>query len=687
MDHSHSQVRKHARSADNPRICRSCAAIPFEQLRRGENPENFRYPLGRVSRIRRSPCNFCELVSRALFWDPMRRVTPLHARDEIDVVWSDSDAPGCLAGFTLQGTRSSAWLAFGSSSDSVPRPDPGEPEEELSSEDTRPQRFYLRTALDSKLDSSRVTQWIDKCTRTHRNCVLDQAHGIPGLELLRLIDVVDNCLFETTGSARYVALSYVWGAVPNLRLTKANRPHLMRPGAFRDVPGLLPRTIRDAMSLVRRLNLRYLWVDSLCLLQNDADDLERGVNVMDHIYERSWLTVVAACGHDANAGLVGLHGGDRERKVLVRQVAPGVILGVYFDLDAYLKGSVYDTRAWTFQEHVLSRRILYFVDDKVFFRCRESECLETCEDQPKPRIRRTNTSSMLVQIVDMKHPLESYAVMLFYYTQRVLTGQSDALRAMAGVMRRVSQKLGYRMLEGLPTAVFDRFLLFCGRNLHRREGFPSYSWAGWRGGIDVEMIGDLNDWLQNQTWIIWYKRSTSGVVNLVWDPAANESFPFHDTEAEGYRQRSPFQCALLEEKTSRTAPTENLAVGNPRPYPLLQFWTLSVFLKIDSIDVFRPAGKLADRRGTVRGTVTFDGFEETNFFESEEPVEVILLSEANSPIPGNFEVAAPWNFYHVMLVERSAEGVVERRGIGAIDQESIYWSYPPGPVWKEVLLA
>jgi len=72
---------------------------------------------------------------------------------------------------------------------------------------------------------------------------------------------------------------------------------------------------------------RYLWVDALCLIQDDTEDLDRGVNAMDLIYERAWLTVVAACGHDANARLPGVQNGTRKASRNTVEIKPGAEIG------------------------------------------------------------------------------------------------------------------------------------------------------------------------------------------------------------------------------------------------------------------------------------------------------------------------------------------------------------------------
>ena len=338
----------------------------------------------------------------------------------------------------------------------------------------------------------------------------------------------------------------------------------------------------------------------------------------------------------------------------------------------------------SFQEHILPRRTVYFVDDKVYFRCRHSVYTECCYDYP---LRDKNTashslSSMLPMAVHMEVPLEDFTIILLYYTRRAFTNQQDVLAAMVGIIRRFSEKLKYRFFEGLPIGALDAIILFkpCSL-LQRRKGFPSYSWSGWKGPIVVNIpnIDEVNSWLRNQTWIIWYKRSPSGIVNLVWDPSANELFPSHDPKFLGYRERQAFQIPPeLRITTSRTSPTDNLPFDMPRlTYPILQFWTLAVYYKIGNIDVFSGKANIFTGNAAVDGTLEMDGFEETTFFLDPEKVfEFILLSED----------CTSSDQYNVMLLEWDS-GIAERRGIGNIKKSAIRRSLPPGPVWKEILLA
>jgi hypothetical protein len=301
----------------------------------------------------------------------------------------------------------------------------------------------------------------------------------------------------------------------------------------------------------------------------------------------------------------------------------------------------------------------------------------------------------------------AYRTMLFYYTKRVLSDQADALLAMAGIIRRLSDKMMCRFFQGIPTAVWDSFMVFIAHTasnslLRRRHGFPSYSWTGWIGGIDFFDPEDENNWLSYRTWIIWYKRSPSGTINLVWDIMANESFPISNLDFVSYRQRYPFgNRHVLPFSTSRTAPTEHRDFEREFPeYPILQFWTLAVYFTISDFSVFIAEAYIFDRQGTRCGWTCMDGFEDSTFFETKGPLEFIVLSETNVEPRTNYDggltlsgLSYPvdskpnaWKYYYVLLLEWNG-GMAERRGVGVIFQKAVEKSFSPGPTWKEIFMA
>ncbi|KAI1154281.1 hypothetical protein F4825DRAFT_191375 [Nemania diffusa] len=306
---------------------------------------------------------------------------------------------------------------------------------------------------------------------------------------------------------------------------------------------------------------------------------------MDLIYENAELTIVAACGHDADAGLPGVHEGTRLGPTFSGEIIPGVELGGYMTLDQRMRRSMYSSRGWTFQEELLSTRSLFFVDELVYFRCRSTTLFEFFDAALDSRITEENISSdptsLLPGAMQLDYSLFDFQTFLICYTRRSLANQEDALNAMGGFIQRVSRTMKCRFIEGLPAAIFDLFILFRNRSvsLRRRHGFPSYSWAGWKGGADFEHVDDVNRWLDTSTWIVWYTRSARGTLDLVWDIPANEDFPYDDSECVGYRRRGAFQSPMTLPFDTHTA--------NRRPTPCHASFKLPSLTVLDTIGLFQ----------------------------------------------------------------------------------------------------
>jgi hypothetical protein len=214
---------------------------------------------------------------------------------------------------------------------------------------------FLRLVGD-QIDFKMVRNWLWLCQKWHGSAcdktekfvsqIDDPATNIPHF---RLIDTKDNCVVLAPKGSTYVALSYVWGKIDPLRLLKTNVEKLATPGSL-----LLPEnntgvpvTIRDAMEVVQKLHLRYLWVDSLCIVQDDngPDGSKMGaISKMDLVYGGAYLTIMAATGIDANTGLPGLSPGTRRASQPVEEIYPGLRLGC---MTTSRQTPVYFTRAWT----------------------------------------------------------------------------------------------------------------------------------------------------------------------------------------------------------------------------------------------------------------------------------------------------------------------------------------------------
>jgi hypothetical protein len=232
----------------------------------------------------------------------------------------------------------------------------------LANDAPTPSKSYFARLIDDQIDFGMIRNWLSICKITHGSqCdkseipvdqLEDPATDIPHF---RLIDVVNNCVIPAPSGCNYVALSYVWGRIDPktiLRLLNDNKGLLDKPGALvrPEYHDKIPVTIRDAMQVVRELDFRYLWVNSLCIIQDDDGPLGSkmgAISKVDLVYAGAYLTIMAASGVDANAGLPGLRPGTRGITQPVEEVLPGLRLAFKPKYQDYLQGSVYFMNGWT----------------------------------------------------------------------------------------------------------------------------------------------------------------------------------------------------------------------------------------------------------------------------------------------------------------------------------------------------
>jgi len=332
-----------------------------------------------------------------------------------------------------------------------------------------------------------------------------------------------------------------------------------------------------------------------------------------------------------------------------------------------------------FQEQLLASRALFFIDDQIFFRCQQTILSEACRNSRLPDELESDMS-----LQDFREGRLTYNGILYMYNQRVMTYQGDALKAMSGVIRRLAEQMRCEWLEGLPTAEFDRAMVFTSAApLRRRSGFPSYSWTGWIGAKLFQPPHKL-DWPGRCTWIVFYARLPSGVTTPIQTSYWRSGFPAELGRALGIQ-------------TQQTAPTVQLSGDNLPGYTVLHFWTLSIKLAISEVNAIRGVGYLVNRMGVCCGILYMDGFEESQFFENAAAgslFELLLMSKSEVRLGGPFGAYksvfphidfSSYQGYFAMCIEWNGM-VAERRGLGVISAMSVFEAFE-APVWKEILLA
>lgn len=207
-------------------------------------------------------------------------------------------------------------------------------------------------SIDSSSESAlrSIRTWLQKCQETHEGC--DQT-DLPTLPTRVLdITVAKPRIWETHGEkGKYIALSHCWGAETGLTATKENMP-LLTLGIN---VSALPKTFRDTIEFSRAIGVRFLWIDSLCIVQNCRDDWTREASKMWDVYRNSFLTVVAAGSPSDSHGFLG------PRQHLPTIYAPSVTSKIVFRRHAHSgPAEPLYSRAWTFQERFLSPRMIKF---------------------------------------------------------------------------------------------------------------------------------------------------------------------------------------------------------------------------------------------------------------------------------------------------------------------------------------
>jgi hypothetical protein len=222
--------------------------------------------------------------------------------------------------------------------------------------------------IEAPLNISHLRQLLQDCDSMHDGpCRIQML--VPPQQLI-LINVSEKCLERRDPESfpqgvRYLALSYNWGKVDQLLATTENLDLLSSPNALErpEFHTKIPQVIQDAMRSVEGLGESYLWVDALCIVQDDIEEKQKQIAQMGSIYSNALCTIIALAGLDANTRLAGIS----PRRVHVDDLKEPVDHG---HLLISLLGSRYMERAWTFQERILSRRCLYFTAYGVWFQCK-----------------------------------------------------------------------------------------------------------------------------------------------------------------------------------------------------------------------------------------------------------------------------------------------------------------------------
>lgn len=349
--------------------------------------------------------------------------------------------------------------------------------------------------LDLHLAIGNIQSWLDECMEDHTNCTPAWTDGrsLPRrvLDLDSHDDQIAARLMASNGlRAKYVALSHCWGEDPSLTLTTTAATIRERQSGIRWEQ--LPKTFRDAVLITKGLGIRYLWIDSLCIIQEDMLDWEEESAKMASTYSNCYLNLAAthACNgtggclsrrwtpnwfKDHSNAILSKRRPVISQKICVRGEATGVFVRNSLDVAHAQCTSdlAHDfpldqmapllSRAWCYQERLLSPRTVHFHSSEMIWHCMEAvscECGSLDNTMavieylgrstfPKYTFRLLDTDD---ESDDSHHSfqVDLWLTMVHQYSKMRLTHSDDILPALGGVALRFKQRVNPgRYLAGL----------------------------------------------------------------------------------------------------------------------------------------------------------------------------------------------------------------------------------------------
>lgn len=386
-------------------------------------------------------------------------------------------------------------------------------------------RFFPRLQLGADMSSSATLDlafhWYQSCCSGHSICSR-QAQPCPSWLPSRLLDIGsqgETCWRLVVVSqdrialAPYATLSYRWGLDAGVKLLRSTLDDF-RQGQQRISD--LPKTFQDAIVVARRLCIRYLWIDALCIVQDASEDKAREIPKMGSIYRNATCSLAASASEDPHGGLFRARDTTTVAPGLIQAPAGAIRNETHHVVDTsyrdrqILSGPLH-RRGWVFQERFLSTRVIYFGQSQMFW-----ECLAAlkCEGFPQGMPSQFQSAKSMEPLWEMrdasKHsksllpqsscglPWKDQAMstpalrlwnhLVRAYSKCALTFPGDRLPAFAGIAELFREATGDQYLAGLWRANLLPLLDWWVDQPRARASAaeyraPSWSWASLDGPV------------------------------------------------------------------------------------------------------------------------------------------------------------------------------------------------------------
>ncbi|KIK87549.1 hypothetical protein PAXRUDRAFT_831829 [Paxillus rubicundulus Ve08.2h10] len=394
----------------------------------------------------------------------------------------------------------------------------------VSSDDPTTANYIHRRDMNFDVGSDASYQlaktWLRECIEGHEECPKYEPRPLP----TRVLDVapVDDSLqhqirlcVPNGEAATYAALSYCWGGPQPFSTQKSTLETYLKGIDMQQ----LPSTIRDAVTVTRKLGLRYLWVDAFCIIQDDDLDKQKEIARMGEIYRQSYCTIIAECAARVSDGF------SHEKpeppdctQYRLPYVVPDEVIGTMLlrSQEAYGYDPLEEplnARGWTLQERLLPPRQLLYTSHSLRWKCQLREYTDggvTFNSYDEPYLysmkRVLDVASgklpapdLANGMIDPWNPWQFWKRLITEFSRRLCTEPADRVRAIGGIAEEFQRvwSPGSRYLAGHPECHLFESLAWRVDPFKmvpsRRGGYraPSWSWMAAEGEIicDEELEG------------------------------------------------------------------------------------------------------------------------------------------------------------------------------------------------------
>ncbi|KAI0117673.1 hypothetical protein GGR51DRAFT_545666 [Nemania sp. FL0031] len=339
-----------------------------------------------------------------------------------------------------------------------------------------------------------LKEWLKVCDETHENCRSESGNALTMptrvVELGTTLRIVESTSIEPS---KYVALSHCWGnpkGTNHFCATTENIDILKKSIDF----NRLPKTFRDAIMVVKGIGVKYLWIDSLCIIQDKQDDWEHELTTMEQVFSSAYCTLAASSARSSVEGFLDYR---KPRPCVEIETSDETTLYACPHIDDF-HGDVdlgtLNTRGWVLQERALSRRTIFYTSNQVYWECGVGVHCETLA-------RLQNSKAALLG--DPRFPRSTLAyyrdgrqmlVQDLYerYSGLAFSKEWDRPMAILGLETRLARAFNTQAAHGFFALYFARLLLWKRRNsrwmtrIKQRPGsshVPTWSWLSKVGAI------------------------------------------------------------------------------------------------------------------------------------------------------------------------------------------------------------